>query len=265
MTRFPELPIVTPDPPRRSQAEKYGGLFYLGIAGLAVIVALVGWFALGVWSMRSIWADTYTLADPRRAVGDRLDAAWRLARDDRVTDRQKWELALDKKIPDLARYLLAESLTSEAVVEPRAYGLAIARSRGLPVWLRRLLIQPLASAAADGRSMDGETITELAGDEDPVIASWGQFLVFVSAPNPEATTARERLLEASRSKAPTQVMARMLLDASKAEQPRRDRILDEARRLLRLNVESRAVWAGWVEVPGGIRPATARGLQKQAS
>jgi hypothetical protein len=265
MTRFPELPIVTPDPPRKTQAEKYGGLFYLGIAGLAVIVALVGWFAFGVWSMRSVWADTYTLADPRRPIGDRLDAAWRLARDERVTDRQKWELALDKNIPDLARYLLAESLTSEAVVDTRAYGLAIARSRGLPIWLRRLLIQPLASAAADGRTMDEETIQELARDQDPIIALWGRFLLVVSAPNPEATTARDELLEVSRSNRPTWSMALMLLDASKAEQPRRDQILHEARRLLRQNPESQAIWAGWVEISTGIRPEPARGLQKEAS
>ena len=33
-------------PPPRGQREKYGGLFYLGIAGLVSLVGLIGWFGM---------------------------------------------------------------------------------------------------------------------------------------------------------------------------------------------------------------------------
>src|SRR4051812_49819420 len=58
---FPSLPIVTPDPPRRSTVEKYGGIYFLGLAGLVVVVGLVSWFAAGVWSLRAVWSGIYIL------------------------------------------------------------------------------------------------------------------------------------------------------------------------------------------------------------
>src|SRR5262245_58073951 len=119
-----DLPIVTPDPPRRSQAERYGGLFALGIAGLLVLIALVGWFGWSAWSLREVWWNVYLLNDPGRSEADRIAAAVALSRDPRVSQRQRMDLCLSRTPPDLARYLLAESLTSEAIAaDPRGYAL----------------------------------------------------------------------------------------------------------------------------------------------
>src|ERR1700722_19068918 len=56
---FPELPIVTPDPPRMSLQEKDGGLYYLGVAGLAVAITMVGIFGYDVWALRDVWSSVY--------------------------------------------------------------------------------------------------------------------------------------------------------------------------------------------------------------
>ena len=69
-------------PPTRSAAadrEKYGALFYLGVGGLVVIVALVGWFAWQAWSLRDVWTNVYILHDARRSEPDRVQAAYALA------------------------------------------------------------------------------------------------------------------------------------------------------------------------------------------
>src|SRR5262249_43027053 len=69
VTGPPALPIVTPAERERDQArrrsgrEKYGGLFYLGLAGLLVVVSLVGWFASNAWSLRAVWFNVYVLHD----------------------------------------------------------------------------------------------------------------------------------------------------------------------------------------------------------
>ena len=68
--QFPKLPILSqaeiPPAPRLSQREKYGGLFYVGIAGLVLLCLMVGWFAYGFWSLRDVWEDVYVLHNPRR-------------------------------------------------------------------------------------------------------------------------------------------------------------------------------------------------------
>ena len=56
-------------------------------------------FAAGVWSMRGVWADVYLVNDPKRPEVDRINAASRLARDPRVTDRQKWDMAMSGTPP----------------------------------------------------------------------------------------------------------------------------------------------------------------------
>src|SRR4051812_20566407 len=101
---FPPLPIITPPAsPRRSAREKYGGLFYLGLLGLATIVGLVGWFAYGAWLLRDVWSNVYVLHDAARPSDDRIRAAWALSRDPRVNQRQRWDIALRRNLPDLAR------------------------------------------------------------------------------------------------------------------------------------------------------------------
>ena len=76
---FPSLPIINnPQAPARSQREKYGTLFYLGILGLIVLVTLVGWFGYRVWSLRDVWAKIYVLNDAREPEARRIQAAFSL-------------------------------------------------------------------------------------------------------------------------------------------------------------------------------------------
>src|SRR4051812_9837506 len=111
---FPTLPIITPEEVRRGDREKYGGLFYLGIAGLVVIVTLVAWFAWQAWTLRDVWTNIYILHDVHRGDPERVQAAYTLAHDPRVNQRQLWDNALSRSLPPLARYVLAEALTAEA-------------------------------------------------------------------------------------------------------------------------------------------------------
>ena len=54
-------------------------------------------------------------------------------------------------MPDQARYVLAEAVSTEAVAsDPRAYSLAVALSPDWPDWLRLLLARRLAYGAARG-------------------------------------------------------------------------------------------------------------------
>src|SRR5258708_14408164 len=103
---FPQLPIVTLDPPPKlSQTEKYGGLFYLGITGLVVVVGLVGWFAWSAWLLRDVWTNIYVLHDEKKPEVDRIRAAYALSRDTRVDPQHRWDLALLRPLPPLARSL----------------------------------------------------------------------------------------------------------------------------------------------------------------
>ncbi len=126
---FPKLPIVTPDPPAppaRTQTQKYGGLFHFGIAGLVVLVGLVAWFAYGVWQLRDAAVNFYVLNDSSRPETARIEAAYRLSRDPRLNDTQFMQGCLDLKLPDLARYLLAEAVSVDAVAnDPRGYALMV--------------------------------------------------------------------------------------------------------------------------------------------
>src|SRR5262249_795696 len=126
--RFPSLPIVTPDPPSRlSGREKYGGLFYLGVIGLFVLLLLVGWFIWGAWSRRDVGGTVYFLPDRNRSDEERIRAAYALSRDPQVNPRQYWDICLRKPLPELARYLVAEVLPAEtALADPRGYTLTVA-------------------------------------------------------------------------------------------------------------------------------------------
>ena len=44
MRSYPELPILPAAPNRRSNRERYGSLFYLGIGGLLILLGLILWF-----------------------------------------------------------------------------------------------------------------------------------------------------------------------------------------------------------------------------
>jgi hypothetical protein len=241
---FPSLPIVTPEEVRRSTREKYGGLFYLGIIGLATVIGLVAWFAHGAWSLRDVWSNVYVLHDSRRPDEARIEAAYALSRDPRVTERQLWDIALLKTLPPLARYVIAEALTADAVTDARAYGLSVAKSEGWPDWLRLLLVRPLAYAAAQGRAVPRDSLEELRRNRDPAIALWATFALAASDdPNGAAAAALER---SATTASEDRSLARLLSAALQASgKPRLDR-LDEATLWLRSHhPEAARIWKGW--------------------
>jgi hypothetical protein len=242
---FPKLPILNNAAPARSQREKYGGMFYLGIAGLAILVALVTLFAHGVWRLRGVWADVYALHDPRRTDAERIQAAFRLSRDSSLSDSQLMETCLRRDLPDLARYLLAEAVSTEAVAQdPRGYALIAARSPDWPDWLRLSLARRLAYGAVRGFAIPGEALDELARHSDAMIGLWAA-CARALPPGPESrrTTPLE---EAARIPDETGELARMLLAVLAAPPGERERRLDEATIWLRHHhAQAAKIWRGW--------------------
>lgn len=239
------LPIITPDPepPRRSQAERFGGLFYLGIGGLAVLLAMVGWFGWRVWALWPIWQNVYVLNDPERPEVERVNAARNLASMPEFNDRQRWDLALSRVPPPLGRYLLAESLSAEAMAaDPNGYALAVARSEAWPDWLRLLLIRPLA--LDDGRhGLPHVPLAELREHPDPAIQLWAAYVQAIARDD-----RRGELFVRGRAnlETPTGRLATILREALDAEGARRRSMLDAATRWQRReHPESAQLWAGW--------------------
>ncbi|MDR3637566.1 MAG: hypothetical protein P4L84_27420 [Isosphaeraceae bacterium] len=263
---LPSLPIVTPDAPRKTQVEKYGFLFYLGIAGLFVLLGLVGYFAYGMWSLRGVWANIYTLHSNARSEAERVQAAYALSQDPRVTQREYWEICLRKPLPPLARYLMAEAVNANTVAaDPRAYALVVAKSEGWPGWLRVQLTRPLAYAAADGVSLPREPLLELSAQPDPAVALIANFaLASVTGGDQEALA---RIESVARADGPYRDFARDLLEARKTQGETRRTWLDKASLWLRRNhPDSARLWEGW-EVQGqriAPVPAPAPNLQPQA-
>ena len=138
-------------PCRVPSRDKYGGLLYLGVAGLVVLGVMIGWFGYNVWQLRDVWAEVYALHDSKRSDAERIQSALKLSRDPRVTDRQLMEICLHRDLPEQARYLLAEAVSTEAVAsDPRGYALAAALSPDWPDWLRLVLSRRLAYGASRG-------------------------------------------------------------------------------------------------------------------
>ncbi|AGA25930.1 hypothetical protein [Singulisphaera acidiphila] len=242
---FPGLPIVTPDPPRLSQREKYGALFYVGLFGLAVLIGLIGWFAHGAWSLRDVWSNVYVLHDDSRPEVDRVRAALALSRDSRVNQRQRWDICLRTPLPALARYVLAESLTAEAAsADPRGYALTVARSPDWPVWLRVLLTRPMAYAAVDGVKFPAVALEELKGNPDRGIALWASFVLTQLDLNDRAGP--QVLVAGCEGSGWERELACLLLEASrlKGRPDEQKRLLDQATAWLRAHhPESKPLWS----------------------
>lgn len=249
---FPTLPIVTPDPPRMTQREKYGGLFYAGIAGLIIGLALVGRFAWDVWSLRDVWSNVYALHDERRPADERIRAAYALSRDGRVVAQQRWDIALRKPLPDLARYLVAESLgTDMAKADPPEFARVVAFSEGWPGWLRLLGLRVMALAAAEGTSFPADAVDALAKQPDPLFAAWADYVRAVSGDGDRPAAARLR--ERAGSGGPDAATARELAQAIEAGSFERTSRLDAAARLIRADSpEAARVWDGWAERDGRL-------------
>jgi hypothetical protein len=222
-----------------------------------VLAVLVGWFGYGVWSLREVWRDIYVLHDRHRSEVERVQAAFALSRNPRVTERQLWDIGLRKDLPPLARYVVAEALTAEAVAgDPRGYAVAVARSEGWPGWLRLLLSRPLAYAAARGDALPREPLQELSRNPDPTLVLWSEFaLAAGSGGDPAAAASIE---EAASGGGPDREPAVLLRDALRAPPDLRTELLDRATLWLRTHhSEAARLWAGW-EVHGDqlvTRPA----------
>jgi hypothetical protein len=251
--RFPDLPIInpgfpTPPPaPARSQREKYGGLFYLGIAGLLFMVVLVGWFGYGVWSNWDIWMDVYAMHNASRPEADRIEAAYRIAGTPRVGDVQKLDMSLMKDPPELARYLLAESVSTDVVArDPRGYTMLVVRSEGWPDWLRLLLSRRLAYGAVRGYDIPPDPLDELKRRSDPMIDLWATYALAVlprSGPDPVRTSELEKAAKASDA---VGELAALLLAALRAPEGEREARLDDATTWLRHHhPQATKIWQGW--------------------
>jgi hypothetical protein len=254
---FPKLPILSPaeipPAPRLSQREKYGGLFYVGIAGIVLLCLMVGWFAYGFWSLRGVWEDVYVLHNPRRSLDDRVQAGSRLAPDLRVNDDQRMEMALRRDVPDLARYLLAEAVSTDAMAsDPRSFSLAVARSPDWPDWLRLLLARRLTYGAARGYAIPREALDELVGHADPMIGVWATSAQALLAPasDPKPGEALER---ATQLPAPTGELAGLLRTAIGQPAAEREKSFDQITVWLRTHdAQAAKIWAGWGDVDGRL-------------
>jgi hypothetical protein len=233
---FPKLPIIVIDPPQqqppRTERDKYGGLLYLGVAGLIVLGVMIVWFAYSAWRLRDVWSQVYALHDSKRSDAARIQSALELSRDPRVTDRQLMEICLRRDLPDQARYLLAEAVSTEAVAtDPRAFALTVALSADWPDWLRLVLARRLAYGATRGYTIPEVALDELAKNSDPMIRLWAEYSLAV-LPGVKSD-APAKLEAAARDPDDNGKLAAMLLAAKNAPVEERERRLDEATLWLR--------------------------------
>ncbi len=246
-TVFPKLPIIVIDPPPpvqppRSKSDKYGGLFYLGIAGLVVMTAMIAWFAYSVWRLRDVWAQVYAIHDAKRSDADRVESAVRLSRDPRVTDEQLMKICLDRGVPEKARYVLAEAISSEVVArDPRAYSLAVALSPDWPDWLRLLLARRLAYGASRGYGIAQVALDDLSKHSDPMIRLWALYSEAVLPGS--KSDAFAKLQEAAGKDDENGQLAAMLVAAKNAPPEEREGRLDEATLWLRQHhPQAKKIW-----------------------
>jgi hypothetical protein len=256
---FPPLLIITPDPPRLTQREKYGELFYLGIIGLSALGLLIVWFGYGLWTTRHVWSAIYILHNESQPEALRIQAAYALSRDPVTNQRQRWDICLRTRLPGLARYVLAESLTAEAAsADPRAYALTVARSAGWPDWLRVLLLRPMAYAAGSGVAFPHEALDELRHHPDPVVGLWAACVQ--AEADRQADEPRRELDRACATEGPNRELACLLQAAVRTEDPEaRTKALDQATLWLRTHhAPSAHLWEGWAIEGSRLVPRPAK-------
>ncbi|MGP0067524.1 MAG: hypothetical protein ACLQGP_28510, partial [Isosphaeraceae bacterium] len=149
--------------------------------------------------------------------------------------------------PELARYLLAEAVSTESAArDPRAYAMLVARSEGWPDWLRLLLSRRLAYGAVRGYDIPREPLDELKRHADPMIRLWATFAMAALTPsNPDPTTTAELEKAAGHADADGELAA-LLLAALHAPAGDRETRLDEATNWLRRHHPQAAkIWQGW--------------------
>ena len=255
-----DLPIISPPEPfeRRTEVEKYGALYRLGLIGLVVVIGLVTWFAVGLWSTRHVWRDVFVLHDRTRTEVERLNAAYRLSVNPEVTPRQAWDIALRKDVPTAGRYLLAESLNERiAADDPRAYSVAVAYSKDWPGWLRMLMVRPLVEASAEGFALPVEPLEALRRDPDPYVALWATGAVASRPTGPQRGSALQWLARRAVGGTELSPLAAMMLEIaeSRGEDRRENRIevIDRATAWTRAHhPEARKAFAEWEIRAGGV-------------
>jgi hypothetical protein len=243
---FPKLPILNQaELPALTQREKYGGLFYLGIGGLLVLIALVGWFSYSVWAIRDVFTDVYLLHDSTRSEAERAQAAFRLSQNARLNDTQLMQMCLERDLPDLARYLLAQAVSTDAVAhDPWSYAFTVARSPDWPDWLRLLLSRRLAYGAGRGYAIPRDPLAELARHADPTISLWAIYAL-AELPDADARWGAE-LEKAAMEKGERGELAVSLLAALRLPEPEREPRLDAAMRWMHHHhPQSAKIWQGW--------------------
>jgi hypothetical protein len=257
VAKFPELPIVTaPAVSSRSEAEKYGTLFYLGLGGLVVVLALVTWFAVSVYQLRDLWAGVYALNDLTRPEAERIEAGMWLSRDARLDDHQRFEMSLSREIPERARYVLAESVGTEAVArDPRTFALAVARSPNWPVWLRLLYTRLLTYSAAKGYQIPVPALKELAANDDSMTRIWAAAAILYLDHPPEGLSEdlSQQLLSGSQLPGPDGELCKRMIAAKNASADERTAIFDAATLWLRQNhADAARVWKETATDPSPI-------------
>ena len=253
---FPALPIITldqpPPAPKLTQQQKYGGLFWLGIVGLFVVVALVGWFGWNLYAMRDVWTNVYALHETSKPESERIQAAFSLSRDVRVNAQQRWDIALRKPLPPLARYLIAESWTTDI---PRSdtvtFAKTITYSEGWPEWLKLLGVRLMAVSAGEGQEFPVDVLNDLVKDKNPNIGLFVDYVRAVSqTPDPQAA---ERIRLAGKSDSPSAGLAQFLekaLDPNSIE--RSERLNQATEWLWSHDPEAMKITQGWRVIDGKL-------------
>ena len=204
----------------------------------------------------------YVLGDPGRPEAERIEAAWVVARHPTTNERHRVDFSLRKDLPSLARYVIAERLTSEAIrTDPKGYAVMVAKSEGWPDWLRLLMVRPMAYGVGEGYRIAWEPLDLLRENPDPAIALWATYTRAVMPPGDPSAA---RSLEQSAAKqGPFQPLAVLLEAASKAEGEGRVRKLDEATAWGRKHhPESAKLWTGWEELDGKLEQIIADSTPK---
>jgi len=213
---------------------------------------MVANFAYRIYVTRDLWVAIYVLGNPGFSEPERLRAAWALTHHPDANDVQRMELAFNKSLPDLGRYIVAEGLTTEAIrSDPKAYALMVAKSEGWPNWLRLILIRPMAYGVGEGYRIAWEPLDLLRHNKDQAVGLWATYTrAAMGTGEPEAAADLEA---AGRRDGFFRPLALLLDQAVKARGPDRVKKLDEATAWLREHhpVVS-MLWKGWEEKGGKL-------------